>query len=192
MEKFIKTALEPFKEVLIITCKNISDERGYFSEYFNQSAFQKVSGNATTFVQDNFSLSRKWVLRGLHFQKEPFAQAKLIRVLKGGIFDVVVDLRKKEKTFGKWAGVMLNEVDNKMLYVPEGFAHGFLSLSDKTELLYKCSTYFNKDAERTLYWSDNTISISWPSEIPISSLIISEKDRKGLSLDRLLELDELF
>ena len=124
--------------------------------------------------------------------EKPFAQAKLIRVLRGGIFDVVVDLRKKEKTFGKWAGVMLNEVDNKMLYVPEGFAHGFLSLSDKTELLYKCSTYFNKDAERTLCWSDNTISISWPSEIPISSLIISEKDRKGLSLDRLLELDELF
>ena len=111
MEKFIKTALEPFKEVLIITCKNISDERGCFSEYFNQSAFQKVSGNATTFVQDNFSLSRKWVLRGLHFQKKPFAQAKLIRVLRGGIFDVVVDLRKKEKTFGKWAGVILNEVD---------------------------------------------------------------------------------
>ena len=178
--------------MLIITCKNISDERGYFSEYFNQSAFQKVSGNATIFVQDNFSLSRKWVLRGLHFQKKPFAQAKLIRVLRGEIFDVVVDLRKKEKTFGKWAGVMLNEVDNKMLYVPEGFAHGFLSLSDKTELLYKCSTYFNKDAERTLCWSDNTISISWPSEIPTSSLIISEKDRKGLSLQRLLELDELF
>ena len=86
---------------------------------------------------------------------------------------------------------MLNEVDNKMLYVPEGFAHGFLSLSDKTELL-QMLTYFNKDAERTLCWSDNTISISWPSEIPISSLIISEKDRKGLSLDRLLELDELF
>ena len=192
MEKFIKTALEPFKEVLIITCKNISDERGCFSEYFNQSAFQKVSGNATTFVQDNFSLSRKWVLRGLHFQKKPFAQAKLIRVLRGGIFDVVVDLRKKEKTFGKWAGVRLDEFDNKMLYVPEGFAHGFLALSDKTELLYKCSTYFNKDAERTLCWYDNTISISWPSEIPISSLIISEKDRKGLSLQRLLELDELF
>ena len=103
-------------------------------------------------------------------------------MLRGGIFDVLVDLRKKEKTLGKWAGVILNEVDNKMLYVPEGFAHGFLSLSDKTELLYKCSTYFNKDAERTLCWSDNTISISWPSEIPISSLIISEKDRKGLSL----------
>ena len=150
MGKFIKTALEPFDEVLIITCKEFPDERGYFSEYFNQSAFQEVSGNATTFVQDNFSLSRKWVLRGLHFQKKPFTQAKIIRVLRGGIFDVVVDLRKKEKTFGKWAGVMLNEVDNKMLYVPEGFAHGFLSLSDKTELLYKCSTYFNKDAERTL------------------------------------------
>ena len=192
MEKFIKTTLEPFREVLIITCKNISDERGYFSEYFNQSAFQKVSGNATTFVQDNFSLSRKWVLRGLHFQKKPFAQAKLIRVLRGEIFDVVVDLRKKEKTFGKWAGVRLDGVDNKMLYVPEGFAHGFLSLSDETELLYKCSSYFNKEAERTLNWSDNSISISWPPEIPVSSLIISEKDRKGLSLNNLLELDELF
>ena len=192
MEKFIKTALEPFKEVLIITCKNISDERGYFSEYFNQSAFQKVSGNSTTFVQDNFSLSRKWVLRGLHFQKEPFAQEKLIRVLRGEIFDVVVDLRKKEKTFGKWAVVRLDGIDNKMLYVPEGFAHGFLSLSDKTELLYKCSKYFNREAERTLHWSDNTINISWPPEIPFSGFIISEKDRKGLSLDRLLELDELF
>ena len=192
MEKFIKTTLEPFREVLIITCKNISDERGYFSEYFNQSAFQKISGNATTFVQDNFSLSRKWVLRGLHFQKKPFAQAKLIRVLRGEIFDVVVDLRKNERTFGKWAGVRLDEVDNKMLYVPEGFAHGFISLSDKTELLYKCSSYFNKEAERTLHWSDNTISISWPPQIPISSVIISEKDMEGLSLERLLELDELF
>ena len=192
MEKFIKTAIKPFKEVFILRCKEFIDERGYFSEYFNQSEFQKVSGNATTFVQDNFSLSRKWVLRGLHFQKKPFAQAKLIRVLRGEIFDVVVDLRKKEKTFGKWAGVRLDEVDNKMLYVPEGFAHGFLSLSDKTELLYKCSSYFKKEAERTLHWSDKTISISWPPEIPISSVIISEKDRTGLSLDRLLELDELF
>ena len=192
MKKFIKTALEPFKEVCIITCKEFSDERGYFSEYFNQNAFQEVSGHATTFVQDNFSLSRKWVLRGLHFQKKPFAQAKLIRVLRGEIFDVVVDLRKKEKTFGKWAVVRLDGIDNKMLYVPEGFAHGFLSLSDKTELLYKCSSYFNREAERTLHWSDNTINIMWPPEIPISGLIISKKDRKGLSLDRLLELDELF
>jgi len=192
MEKFTKTALEPFSEVLIITCKEFPDERGYFSEYFNQSAFHEVSGHATTFVQDNFSLSRKLVLRGLHFQKKPFAQAKLIRVLRGEIFDVVVDLRKKEKTFGKWAGIRLDGVDNKMLYVPEGFAHGFLALSDKTELLYKCSSYHNKDSERTLCWSDNTVSISWPSEIPISNLIISEKDRNGLSLVRLLELDELF
>ena len=192
MRKFSKTPLKPFDEVFIITCKKFSDERGYFSEYFNQSGFQEVSGNATTFVQDNFSLSRKWVLRGLHFQKEPFAQAKLIRVLRGEIFDVVVDLRKKEKTFGKWAGVRLNGVDNRMLYVPEGFAHGFLSLSDKTELLYKCSSYFKKEAERTLHWSDSSIRISWPSEIPISNMIISEKDQEGLSLDRLLELDELF
>ena len=192
MEKFTKTALEPFSEVLIITCKEFPDERGYFSEYFNKSAFHEVSGHATTFVQDNFSLSRKLVLRGLHFQKKPFAQAKLIRVLRGEIFDVVVDLRKKEKTFGKWAGIRLDGVDNKMLYVPEGFAHGFLALSDKTELLYKCSSYHNKDSERTLCWSDNTVSISWPSEIPISNLIISEKDRNGLSLVRLLELDELF
>ena len=192
MKKFIKTVIEPFKEVFTITCKEFSDERGYFSEHFNQSEFQKVSGNVTTFVQDNFSMSRKLVLRGLHFQKKPFAQAKLIRVLRGEIFDVVVDLRKKEKTFGKWAGVRLDGEDNKMLYVPEGFAHGFLSLSDKTELLYKCSSYFKKEAERTLHWSDSTISISWPPEIPMSSVIISEKDRKGLSLDRLLELDELF
>ena len=192
MRKFSKTPLKPFDEVFIITCKKFSDERGYFSEYFNQSGFQEVSGNATTFVQDNFSLSRKWVLRGLHFQKEPFAQAKLIRVLRGEIFDVVVDPRKKEKTFGKWAGVRLNGVDNRMLYVPEGFAHGFLSLSDKTELLYKCSSYFKKEAERTLHWSDSAIRILWPSEIPISNMIISEKDQEGLSLDRLLELDELF
>jgi len=192
MRKFIKTPLKPFDEVSIITCKKFPDERGYFSEHFNQIRFQEISGNATTFVQDNFSLSRKWVLRGLHFQKEPFAQAKLIRVLRGEIFDVVVDLRKKEKTFGKWAGVRLNGVDNRMLYVPKGFAHGFLSLSDKTELLYKCSSYFKKEAERTLHWSDSAIRISWPSEIPISNMIISEKDQEGLSLDRLLELDELF
>ena len=171
----------------VVFFKNISfkDNRGYFKELLKEKDFKKK------FPFLVMSFSKKNVIRGLHLQTKN-SQGKFVSVIKGEIFDVVVDLRKKEKTFGKWAGVMLNEVDNKMLYVPEGFAHGFLSLSDKTELLYKCSTYFNKDAERTLYWSDNTISISWPSEIPISSLIISEKDRKGLSLNNLLELDELF
>ena len=100
MEKFTKTNLSPFEDVLIITCKTFSDDRGHFSEYFNQNEFEKVSGIKTMFVQDNFSFSKRGVLRGLHFQKEPFAQAKLIRVLRGGIFDVVVDIRENQKTFG--------------------------------------------------------------------------------------------
>ena len=179
------TKSKKIKDVIFFRNTSFKDSRGYFKELLKEKNFKKK------FPFLVMSFSKKNVIRGLHLQTKN-SQGKFVSVIKGRIFDVVVDLRKKEKTFGKWAGVMLNEVDNKMLYVPEGFAHGFLALSDKTELLYKCSTYFNKDAERTLCWSDNTISISWPSEVPISSLIISEKDRKGLSLQRLLELDELF
>ena len=192
MEKFTKTNLSPFEDVLIITCKTFSDDRGRFSEYFNQNEFEKVSGIKTMFVQDNFSFSKLGVLRGLHFQKEPFAQAKLIRVLRGGIFDVVVDIRENQKTFGNWAGLKLFGTDNKMLYVPEGFAHRFISLSDETELLYKCSKYFNEEADRTLIWSDMTINITWPSETLSSDIIISEKDKDGLSLNQLLERGDLF
>ena len=165
--------------------------RGVFFEYFNQSGFQEVSGNATTFVQDNFSFIKKMGAQRVTLPERTFAQAKLIRVLRGEIFDVVVDLRKKKKRLENGLGLDLMElIIECCMYLRVRPRISFLS--DKTELLYKCSSYFKKEAERTLHWSDSAIRISWPSEIPISNMIISEKDQEGLSLDRLLELDELF
>ena len=192
MEKFAIEKLYPFEDVVVISCKNFSDERGHFSEYFNQKDFEKISENKISFVQDNFSFSKKSVLRGMHFQKPPFAQAKLVRVLKGEIFDVVVDLRRNGKTFAKWAGINLRAIDNKMLFVPQGFAHGFLSLSEKTELLYKCSQYYNRKSERTLIWSDESVSVEWPTKILSSEFIISDKDKSGSPLSKLLEERDLF
>ena len=164
--------------VLIIEPRVFGDERGFFMETWNEGAF-KEAGLDLTFVQDNHSRSQKGVLRGLHFQN-PGPQGKLVRVTNGAVFDVAVDLREGSPTFGKWAGVELSAENKRMFWVPEGFAHGFLTLADDTDFLYKCTAPYAPGSEHTLAWNDPGVGIDWP----VANLdpIISEKDAKGLSL----------
>ena len=156
------------------------DERGFFMETYNQNDF-KEAGLDMVFVQDNQSMSTKGVLRGLHFQKE-FPQGKLVRVVRGAVFDVAVDLRASSKTFGKWFGVELSAENKKQFYIPEGFAHGFLVLSDEAEFVYKCTDFYHPNDEGGLAWNDEEIGVEWPITEDMN-LIISDKDQKwkGLS-----------
>ncbi|MFN4235498.1 MAG: dTDP-4-dehydrorhamnose 3,5-epimerase [Bacteroidia bacterium] len=160
-----------FEDLYIIQPKCFEDDRGYFFESYNENEFKK-NGLNLKFVQDNQSLSHKNVLRGMHFQHPPFAQGKLVRVIKGAVFDVVIDLRKKSPTFGKYFSIELNEHNKTMLYVPEGFAHGFLTLEDNTIFFYKCTNFYNKAAEDCIIWNDPAININWG----ISNPLVSEKD----------------
>lgn len=155
------------------------DERGFFMETYNQNDF-KEAGLDMVFVQDNQSMSTKGVLRGLHFQKQ-FPQGKLVRVVRGAVFDVAVDLRKKSSTFGKWFGVELSAENKKQFYIPEGFAHGFLVLSDEAEFVYKCTDFYHPNDEGGLAWNDTEIGVEWPIN-PDMELIISEKDQKWKGL----------
>ena len=150
------------------------DARGYFLETYNERAFAEV-GIAERFVQDNQSHSHRGVLRGLHYQVEK-EQAKLIRVLQGTIFDVVVDLRKESKTFGKWTGVQLAAAEMKAIWIPRGFAHGFYTLSESAEVCYKVTNFYSPESERTLLWNDPQLGIRWPFE---GDPLLSEKDRSG-------------
>lgn len=154
------------------------DNRGYFFESFNEKKFQELTGSTVSFVQDNQSLSQKGVLRGLHFQVPPFAQAKLVRVLKGKVLDVAVDIRKGSPTFGKHFSVILDSEQHNMLFIPEGFAHGFHALEDDTVFFYKCSNYYHKDSERCIHWDDADLNIEWNAFNPL----ISDKDKEGISL----------
>lgn len=149
-----------------------NDERGSFHESYNSELFRKIGIN-DVFVQDNQSSSEKNVLRGLHFQKPPFAQSKLVRVAKGKVLDVVVDLRSKSDTFLQYLAVELNDSKKNMLYIPQGFAHGFLTLEDDTIFTYKCGNFYNKDCEMGLLWNDEKINIDWSINRPI----LSEKDK---------------
>ncbi len=156
------------------------DERGYFVETYNQNDM-KEAGLDMVFVQDNQSMSVRGVLRGLHFQKQ-YPQGKLVRVVRGKVFDVAVDLRADSKTYGKWFGVELSDENMKQFYIPEGFAHGFLVLSDVAEFCYKCTDFYHPGDEGGLLWNDKEIGVKWPLEEGVD-LIISEKDKKwkGLS-----------
>lgn len=155
------------------------DERGFFMETYNQKDF-KEEGLDMVFVQDNQSMSTKGVLRGLHFQKH-YPQGKLVRVVRGTVFDVAVDLRKNSKTFGKWFGVELSAENKKQFYIPEGFAHGFLVLSDEAEFVYKCTDFYHPNDEGGLAWDDEEIGVKWPI-VDGMELIISEKDQKWKGL----------
>ena len=150
------------KGPLIIKPKIFLDKRGYFFESWNHLEFQKIISRKINFVQDNHSKSKYGVLRGLHYQLEPKAQAKLIRCTKGEVFDVLVDIRKNSDTYGEWASIILNEQNKLQLWIPEGFVHGFLSLKDSTELQYKTNQYWDKDHERLLFWKDSDLNIDWP------------------------------
>lgn len=165
-------------EVLVIEPKVFSDERGYFYESFNQKDFTNVTGLQATFVQDNHSLSKKGVLRGLHYQVKHL-QGKLVRVIQGSVFDVAVDLRQSSLTFGCWVGVELSAENKRQLWIPEGFAHGFLTLSDRAEFLYKSTDYWHPASERCIVWNDPTLNINWPKIT--CDLVISSRDAGGLS-----------
>ncbi|HCN5511414.1 TPA: dTDP-4-dehydrorhamnose 3,5-epimerase, partial [Escherichia coli] len=153
------------------------DERGFFMESFNQKVFEEAVGRKVEFVQDNHSKSNRGVLRGLHYQLEPYAQGKLVRCVVGEVFDVAVDIRKSSPTFGKWVGVNLSSENMRQLWIPEGFAHGFLVLSDTAEFLYKTTKYYHPESDSGIIWNDKNIGICWPlREKPI----ISEKDSNQL------------
>ena len=169
---FIKTDIEG---VWIIEPRRFGDSRGYFMESFKKSEFEANVGSVD-FVQDNESFSTKGVLRGLHFQKQ-FPQDKLVRAIRGEVFDVAVDLRGGSETFGKWHGEKLSAENKKQFYIPEGFAHGFLVLSDEAEFAYKCTDFYRPGDEGGLAWNDPEIGVEWPIEEGME-LIISEKDKK--------------
>ncbi|ACA77263.1 dTDP-4-dehydrorhamnose 3,5-epimerase [Escherichia coli] len=164
-------------EVLIFEPKKFEDSRGYFFESFNQRLFEDAVGKEILFVQDNQSYSSKNVLRGLHYQSEPYAQGKLVRCIMGEVFDVAVDIRKESESYGQWVGVFLSEDNNRQLWIPEGFAHGFLVKSDKAIFAYKCTNFYNPSAENTIRWDSPDLAIEWP--LDDEDLLISEKDLLG-------------
>ena len=174
-------------EVILIKPKVFEDERGFFMETYKKNEFEKV-GITEEFVQDNHSKSQYGVLRGLHFQKNPFAQAKIVRCTVGEIYDVAVDLRKESPTFGKYVGVRLSEDNRAQLYIPRGFAHGFIVLSDAAEVLYKADNTYAPQAEAGLIWNDPDVGIEWPIKRPT----LSEKDKKWRTLKELIENDGVF
>lgn len=160
-------------DVKIIEPAVFGDERGYFFESFNHKKFEDAIGYKVNFVQDNHSKSSKGVLRGLHYQLTPFAQGKLVRCVVGEVFDVAVDIRKKSSTFGQWVGVILSAENKRQLWIPEGFAHGFLTLSDTAEFLYKTTNYYASDCDAGIIWNDEDISIDWPD---LNHIKLSGKD----------------
>ena len=160
-------------DVLLLTPRVFEDERGFFYESFNQKVFDEAVGRKVTFVQDNHSKSAKGVLRGLHYQLPPKAQGKLVRVVRGAVFDVAVDIRRESPTFGKWVGAELSEENRAQLWIPEGFAHGFLALREGTEVLYKATEFYAPTRERSLLWNDRCVSISWPD---CDNPLLSPKD----------------
>ncbi len=170
--EFIHTNI---REVILIKPKVFEDERGFFLEFYKKSEFENA-GIKDVFIQDNHSKSTKGVLRGLHFQLNPYAQGKLIRCVKGKIFDVAIDLRKNSPTFGKYVSVELSEENKSMLFIPIGFAHGFLTLSEEAEIIYKVSNAeYNRDYDRSIRWDDEDININWPIKNPI----LSQKDKNA-------------
>lgn len=171
------------KDCFVIEPNVYEDGRGYFYESFNAKNFSKYIGVNTNFVQDNESFSTKGVLRGLHFQKGKYAQAKLVRVVRGEVLDVAVDIRPKSKTFGKHFAIKLSETNKKQLYVPKGFAHGFVVLSKTAIFSYKCDNFYNKAYESGIIFNDPSLNIDW--QIPEKDLIISEKDLELPVIDKL-------
>jgi dTDP-4-dehydrorhamnose 3,5-epimerase len=158
----MQVSATPLPGVLILEPKVFGDERGFFFESFNQRAFEAAVGERVNFVQDNHSCSQRGVLRGLHYQVPPHAQGKLVRVVHGSAFDVAVDIRKGSATFGRWFGATLDATSHRQLWIPPGFAHGFLALEDDTHFLYKATDYYARDCERAIAWNDPAIGIDWP------------------------------
>ncbi len=164
-------------DVLLIEPQVFGDDRGFFYESFNQNKFEDAVKRKINFVQDNHSKSVKGVLRGLHYQLTPKAQGKLVRVIQGEVFDVAVDLRQSSPTFGNWVGEILSADNKKQIWIPEGFAHGFLTLSDTAEFLYKTTDFYSPEHEQAIMWNDETIGIDWPTK----DVSLSSKDNAALS-----------
>jgi len=164
-------------EVILLEPKIYYDDRGFFFESFNHAKFEDAIGHSIKFVQDNHSFSNQGVLRGLHYQKAPKAQGKLVRVVSGEVFDVAVDIRKNSKTFGKWVGETLSAENKRQLWIPAGFAHGFLTLSETAEMLYKTTDYYAPECEGCIRWDDKDIGIEWP--VGEMKVVVAEKDLAG-------------
>ena len=169
-----KTTIEG---LIILQPKVFKDERGYFLETFNEKVWNNHFENPLKFVQDNESLSKKHVLRGLHFQCPPFAQGKLVRVTQGAVIDVAVDLREDSPTYGKHIKVLLNDSNHKQFYIPPGFAHGFVALEENTRFAYKCTNFYNQKSEGAILWNDPDLGIDWEVLNPL----VSEKDAKSIT-----------
>jgi dTDP-4-dehydrorhamnose 3,5-epimerase len=169
-------------EVILFEPKVFGDERGFFYESFNQQTFNQLTGLNVQFVQDNHSKSQKGVLRGLHYQLPPKAQGKLVRVVQGEVFDVAVDIRKNSPTFGQWVSAILSAENKQQLWIPEGFAHGFLTLSETAEFLYKTTDYYAPEMEQSIVWNDHELGIDWPLEQELS---LSVKDQLAKSFNDL-------
>ena len=183
------------KDLLIFEPRVFGDDRGWFMESFNQKNFEqalKERGlDIPNFVQDNHSYSQKGVLRGLHYQLNPDAQGKLVRVVQGRAWDVAVDIRSNSPTFGQWVGVELTGENHKQFWIPSGFAHGFVALEDNTQFLYKTTNYYSKDCERSIVWNDSDIAIEWPVESELE-LILTDKDKFAPTLNTAKDTKNIF
>lgn len=165
-------------DVKIIEPAVFGDERGFFMETWNHKKFEElVTGKPISFVQDNHSKSSRGVLRGMHYQLAPYEQGKLVRCVKGAVYDVAVDVRRPSKTFGNWVGVKLTSENKRQLWIPEGFAHGFVTLVDETEFLYKTTNYYMPEYERGIQWNDKNLGVEWPESI-VKDIILSKKDKE--------------
>ena len=182
------------KGPLIIKPKIVRDNRGYFFESWNHSEFNKIISREVDFLQDNHSKSKFGVLRGLHYQLEPKAQAKLVRCTKGEVFDVLVDIRKDSDTYSEWSSIILNEQNKLQFWIPEGFAHGFISLKNFSEVQYKTNEYWEKDLERTLFWKDLDLNINWPiaNSNEKHEIITNHKDSIAPTLKEIEKKGDLF
>ena len=186
VENLFSSSSELIQDLKLIYPEVFYDQRGFFLESWNQKNFNKKIYPGIQFSQDNHSCSSKGTLRGLHYQLPPYEQGKLVRCIHGEIFDVAIDLRRSSNTFGKWASVYLSAANFKQLFIPAGFAHGFLTLSDKAEVLYKATNYWNKDAERSIIWNDSFLKIDWPLNIEFQ---LSKKDALASTFKNLSKND---
>ena len=178
----LKTESTPLDGVVIVEPRVFGDDRGFFSESYNRKAFAEVTGFDGDFVQDNHSRSVRGVVRGMHYQLPPDEQGKLVRCVGGEVFDVAVDIRSSSPTFGEWAGAVLSDHNHRQLWVPAGFAHGFMAMSDVADVLYKTTTYYASGAERSIRWDDRAIGIEWP-DVGVKA-ILSERDLAAPTLDQ--------
>ena len=176
---------DTFKGPIAFASEIFQDERGFFTESWNQKRFNNLLGQEINFVQDNHSFSTFGVLRGLHFQVSPHSQGKLIRCLEGEIYDVGVDLRINSATFGSWFGLTLSSSNQKQIWLPSGFAHGFLTLSNQAQVIYKVTDFWDKDTEMSLLWNDPTVSIKWPLNLDLPK--ISPKDNEAKCLEEIYD-----